>query len=377
MKHPVRPARMRVIAAVASAVAIVAGLADVPLTAASAASAATSARPPTAVRLARADAFPRLASLSPAAAVKSYFLSSGQVPVRAGGRTWELSVEVSSSTLSVPGQVVIQIETPHLGGHEVHDWMFDDFPARDMSVSAGGRATASSGSALSPMASVKLAFTASSHTVESCDSGAQQTTYTGQLTGSVRLATGLHKLTVAATRVTFGMPSTLAIRADSCIPNNCNSFALWGLSSAARFQPPFRQAVGYQTGQPGHLSHYTEVGHLIWLSKAKEIMRQDWAILKTAPPRFSQSRRTLSISTSRNGAVTGSAVIGPAKAIAPETSTCVIGGTYYQETDVGYNGQFVSPAGHHLEGHTLLTGIEQIGRKGTGGFDIITSLKRK
>lgn len=357
----------------------VAGLAALPLTAATTASAAATAVRPAAASTAAsttASGFPWLASVRPAASPLSYFLTSGQVPVRAGGHTWELSVQVSKTTLGGPGSALIQIETPHLSGDEAHDWTFGDFPAKDLTVSASGSASASSGSSLSPIASLTLAFKPSSHLVTSCSGGGRQTTYSGQLTGSVRLATGLHKLTLTTKKVTFGRPSTLAVSTDFCVPSAC-SFASWSASSAKAFQPPFALAVGIQVGRPRHLLYFAEVEHLVQLSKSDEILRSDGAIIKTSTPAFSKSRKTLSITTSKDGAVTGSAVIGPAKAGTPDTFTCMADGVSYRETDVSYNGRYSSPAGRQLEAHTLLTGVQKIGRKGTGGFDIITSLKKK
>jgi len=380
MVHLARHACLRA----ATGLLAVAGLGALPLTvtpAAGAATATAAATAPTAARPAAppapgAGGFPRLASLSPAAGPVSYYLNSGQVAVRAGGRTWDLAVSVSKSSLGVPGQALAQITAPYKGGDEAHDWTFGDFPAKDMTVSSGGSASASSGSALSPILSLTLAFKPSSHKIASCSGGGSQTTYTGKLTGSVKLVTGLHKLTVTATRVTFGQPSTLAVSTDFCVPSAC-SFASWSASSAKSLNPPFTLATGIQVGRPGHLQYFADVEKVTQLSKAKEILRDDGAIIKTSAAAFSKSRKTLSITTTKSGAVTGSGVIGPAKAGKPETFGCTDDGTSYTETDVSYTGRFTSPAGHVLEAHTLLTGTAKVGLVGTGGFDIITSIKKK
>lgn len=374
MVHLARHACLRA----AAGLLAVAGLAALPLTAIPAAGAVTApaAARPTAAPAPGGGGFPRLASLSPAAGPVSYYLNSGQVAVKAGGRTWDLTVSLSKSSLGVPGQALAQITTPYKGGDEAHDWTFGDFPAKDMTVSSGGSASASSGSALSPILALTLAFKPSSHKIASCSGGGSQTTYTGKLTGSVKLVTGLHKLTVTATRVTFGQPSTLAVSTDFCVPSAC-SFASWDASSAKSLNPPFTLAAGVQVGLPGHLHYFADIDRVSELSKAKEILRDDGAIIKTSAPAFSKSRKTLSITTSKNGAVTGSAVIGPAKAGTPDTFACTADGTSYTETDVSYTGRFTSPAGRVLAAHTMLTGTEQVGRAGSGGFDIITSLKKK
>jgi hypothetical protein len=225
--------------------------------------------------------------------------------------------------------------------------------------------------------SMSLAFKPSSHKVATCAGGGSQTTYTGKLTGSVKLVTGLHKLTVTATKVTFGQPSTLSVSTDFCVPSACE-FASWEASSSKTLNPPFTLGAGVQAGVPGgRQTYYAEIEHTIYLSKAKEILRGDGAIIKVAAPVFSKSRKTLSITTSKSGAVTGSAVIGPAKASKPVTSGCTADGTSYTETDVSYAGRYASPAGHALEAHTMLTGTVTIGRTGGAGFDVITSLKKK
>jgi hypothetical protein len=374
MVHLARHACLRA----ATGLLAVAGLAALPLTVAPAAGAATApaAARPAASPAPGAGGFPRLASLSPAAGPVTYYLNSGQAAVKAGGRTWDLTVSATKSSLGVPGDALAQISTPYKGGDEAHDWTFGDFPAKDMRVSSGGSASVSSGSVLSPILSLTLAFKPSSHRVASCSGGGSETTYTGRLTGSVKLVTGLHKLTVTATKVTFGQPSTLAVSTDFCIPSAC-SFASWDASSAKTLKPPYTLAAGVQVGRPGHLHYFAEVERVSELSKAREILRADGAIIDTAAPAFSKSRKTLSITTSKSGAVTGSGVIGPAKAGPPNTFSCTADGTSYTETDISYAGRFTSPAGHALEAHTTLTGTEKAGLVGTGGFDIITSIKKK
>lgn len=345
----------------------VAGLAALPLTAAQAADTVTTPAAPPALG---AGGFPWLASLSPAAGPASYDLSSGQVAVRAGGRTWELSVQLSKFTSAVPGFAEVQIETPYRGGEEEHGWTFGVFPGRDMRVGARGSASVASGSALSPIASMRLAFKPSSHKVASCLGGGSQTTYSGRLTGSVRLATGLHRLSLSASKVTFGQPSTLSVTSDSCVPRPC-SLASWEALSNTALRLPFTIANGAQVGRPGHSQYYAGVAKATQLSKARQVLRADGAVIKTADPVFSKSRRTLRVTTSKDGAVTGSAVIGPAGDVTPERFVCTAGGTPFTESSVSYDGRYASPAGHQLTAHTLLTGTLKIARKGTGGFDII------
>jgi hypothetical protein len=356
----------------------VAGLVAMPLSAAAtSAGAATTVRPAAALSpAAAAAAFGSLISIRPRASEESYYLSSGLLPIKASGHTWDVLVALSTDSFGDPGEATVQITTAHLGGDEAHDWVFGDLPDGDLKVNAAkGSATASTGTALSPTATLTLAFTPSSHTKFSCGSGGSETTYTGRLTGTVHLATGLDKLTLKKSGATFGAPSTLQVSTGFCQPTPC-SFASWDASSAKSLTKfPFTLATGVQVGQPGHLKYFAEVAKFTQLSKAKDILRSDGAIIATPAPVFNKSRKALNAATTAKGAVTGSAYIGPAKDEGADTFTCQSGKTSYKETDVSYAGKYTSSK--QLEAHTILTGVVKVGLKGTAGFDVITSLTKK
>jgi hypothetical protein len=359
----------------AAAAVSVAGLAA-GLLAATAAGASASVSP-AAIRAAQA-AVARDAGLSPAAGSTSEFLATGTLAVKAGGRTWTVTGDISANDFGEPASVTLQISTPDKGGQEAHDWTFGKVPAGDVSVNAStGAASVNTGSkGLASYGSLKLSFKPTSHTTMTCKAGGKDTTYSGKVTGSVRLVTGLHKLTVSKSGATFSGLSQLSVETDFCSPSPCD-FAAWEAASSSSIKLPFTLAAGVQVGKPGHLIYDAEVDHLVELSKAQEITRGDGAIIAVKAPSFSKSSKKLTITTTKSGAVTGSLVIGPAKASAPEVETCTVGSTTYKETDVSYEGKYTSPKGGALTAHTFLTPSAQIGRTGTGGFDIITKLVKQ
>jgi hypothetical protein len=376
-KHGSRLARR---ARLGAGVIAMAGLAALPLTAGTAASAATTSRPAPAVlgqQVSRiGHGLPWVTGIRSAATFNSYFLFSGLVPITAGGHTWDLELQIDKSEIGVPepADLTVGITTPHLGGQEAHSWTFPNLPAADFAVNASkGTASASTGSALSPIASVTVAFKPSSHTVAKCTGSepGTQTTYTGKLTGTVHLATGLHGLVLSKANITFGQPSEFEVSTNFCVPTPC-SFADWAASSSGT-KIPETLALGVDAGTPGHQHFYADLETVSSVATPKGTLRGDGAIINTANPAFSKSSKKLTVTTSKNGAVSGSIVIGPAKASKPDTFTCAIDGTSYSETDVSYSGKYTG----QLEAHTLLTGVKKIGKSGDGEFDIITSFKKK
>jgi hypothetical protein len=356
----------------------VAGLVAMPLSAAAtSAGAATTVRPTAALSpAAAAAAFGSLINIRPRASDETYNLNSGPLPIKAGGHTWDVEVALTTESFGGPGQAIISITTPHLGGDEAHSWTFDDLPAGDLKVNtAKGSATASTGTALSPTVTLKLAFTPASHTKYSCANGGTQTTYTGRLTGTVHLATGLDKLTLNKSGGTFGKPSTVQVGTDFCAPTPC-AFASWDAPSAADLVKfPYTLAEGLQEGQPGHLKDYAEVAKLTQLSQAKGILREDGAFSATPAPVFNKSRKTLSAATTSKGAVTGSVSIGSAKDEATDSYSCESGTTSYKETVVTYIGKYTSAK--QLEAHTILTGVVKVPLKDAAEFDVVTTLTKK
>jgi hypothetical protein len=306
----------------------------------------------------------------------SYFLSSGLVAIKGGGHTWDLQLLLDKADLGFPepATATVSITTPYKGGQEAHSWAFGNLPSGEISVNGSkGTASASTGTALDPIVTLSVAFKPTSHSVYKCKGGGTETTYNGKLTGSVKLTTGLHGLVLSKTGATFGQPSQFQVSTDFCVPTPC-TFADWEATSAkSTTKLPYTLGVGVDAGLPPHQHFYADVEKLSQLAKPKGTLRGDGSIMNTANPVFSKSSKKYTVTTSKSGAVTGTMVIGPAKASKPETFSCSVAGTSYTETDVSYTGKYSGA----ITAHTMLTGNVGLGKTGEGGFDIITSFKKK
>lgn len=317
--------------------------------------------------------FPGLPRLAASSAGPTYDLQTGQVPIRGGGHTWDLSAEVLTGARG-PALAEIDITTPRRHGIEDHSWLFQDMPSRDASVNpATHRVSVGSRSDLSPFARLSLAFRPTSHTTATCaNSDFAGTKYVGQVTGTVRLVTGLDGVTFSRAHVSFGRSSSLEVTRRLCRVTPC-TFDGWALASQAR---PNVTALGIQIGRPGHEQFIAGLAKLTVLSRARDIDRTDEADMTTATPAFSLRRRRLVISTSRAGVITGSAVIRRAVLEGAEPGDCTVGRTPYRVNANVYTGRFVSPAGKRIVTHMFLSPL-WMRRSGLGGFDIVTSVRRQ
>jgi hypothetical protein len=358
----------------ASAAAAVAGLAAAVL--AGTAPGASASVSPAAIRAAQAVAA-RAAGLNPAISDTSDFLAVNGLAIKAGGRTWTVSTDIDTNGAGVPGSLIFQITTSYRGGQEAHDWSFGNVPDSVLAVTSSGSASTSTGKALGAYGNLSLSFKPTSHTTATCSGGGKDVTYLGKVTGSVKFATGLHKLTLSKSGATFTGPSLLSVETNFCSgPSPCE-FASWEAASNSTLNLPFSLAAGVVTGTPGHQKYFAELLRTVELNKAQQITRSDGAIMAVKAPAFNAGRKELSVTTSKSGAVTGSMVIGPAKQEASITSACTIGTTKYKETDVSYGGKYASPKGGQITTHTVLTPSVSLGRTGTAGFDIITKLVKQ
>jgi hypothetical protein len=98
--------------------------------------------------------------------------------------------------------------------------------------------------------------------------------------------------------------------------------------------------------------------------------------IKAKAPKFSKSAKTLSVSSSASGAVTGSATLSHATVVLSQTLTCALPGQTYTEHETEYSATFASPAGKHFQARTILTGTIKVAGSGSGIFTLAT-LKRK
>jgi hypothetical protein len=312
------------------------------------------------------------AAAAPASAATnlSYFLTAGTVPITSGGHTWKLNVSLIGGSSGGPVIVDLLIETPHLSGTEIHDWGMQ-MPGADFTVNkTTGSATINSHSDLSPVASLNLSYKPTSHSKGTCTSGSE-TDYTGSLTGSITLTTGLKGLKLSDAKATFSTPNTLKVD-NACAPPLACGFATWGGAFGGAPAAPI--AAGIAAGTPGHLVHFTEVGRKVSLSAPSGATRDDAADVSVAAPVFNSTAKSLTVKGSASGAVTGAGVIDKAKLVIPGTETCSVAGTTYTQTSTSYNEAAFSST-KQFEAHTILSGTLKVATKGSGEFVLITLKK--
>jgi hypothetical protein len=303
------------------------------------------------------------AAASAATAKDTYTLSSGQVALKAGGDTWDLSVGFDGSLAAgQAGQITVLISrAAGTGQLEVHAWTFS-VPDSVLSAS-GGSATLNAGSSTSPLASVDVKFASTAKKPETCVVGSG-TDYTGTLKGTVTIKTGFKKTgTLGGKSLTFAAPDTL-VASDGCeVPTFCESSWLGPAGTV--------NAFAETVGATGDEKTTTEVAKSTKLSAT--VTRVDGAVATTPKPTFSKG--TLHVTTSSSGIITGSATLsGGTKESLPSQPCVTPTGKKFTEQITDYlNASFTSPAG--IAAKTLLTGTLTSAKTGTGFFGTATFKK--
>jgi hypothetical protein len=318
------------------------------------------------------------ASASPAAphaGIDSFIFTSGVGHFNGAGHKWSLTLGVEALGGGTGINVIgFQISTPHLGGTEYHNWG-GQLPAGDLSASPAAVMTLNSRSSLSPVASLNVTFRPASHKTQTrdCITG-KEVVYTGTLKGSVRLNTGLKGLKLSAAHFSFGGHSTLTVNHD-CVFSPCH-FTFWDTISGPPKAAPF--AAGTSIVVSGRAVVSATIQRTVTIPGKNRLGRFDVWTIPAKAPTFSKSSKSLSVSSSSSGLVTGAATFAHGKPSGPPFGTsriCSIDGKKYTQTDTQYlNARY--QASRPFEAHTILNGTVTVKRSGTGRFDIVT-LKRK
>lgn len=294
------------------------------------------------------------------------------------GQSWDLAVSWVEVSASFPASVYVQIErtvTSPDAGYEAHSW---SIPVKTNSLtfsSSTGKGSLNPGSETSPLASIDLAFDASSHQAVSCSSGSA-TRYTGTLTGKLTLVTGLSGGgTIGSSAMKF-VANSPEVEVDSgCVPKPTaqpcaagTDFDAIGASSA-----PGVVAISSGTGSTEQIAVVRQTD----LSAPSGAVRSDQAGLTKAPaPTYSASTKKVSVTTSSSGIVTGSATLSGGKQ-STSKSTCKSGGVTYTLTDLSDpSATYASPSGKALAAHTSLTGVFSAPAKiADAEYDVTTRTK--
>jgi hypothetical protein len=309
---------------------------------------------------------------APAATGIGYQLNSGNASFKVGGHTWELQLSVLGGKLGkITGLnlVSFSISTSHLGGTEEHSWSDDLVPSKDLSVSSKGGATLKTGSSMNPILSVSLAFSPTSHAKASCDPGGSGTVYSGKLSGTVHFNAGLGGVKVSK-KLTFGKPDTLEV-SHACTPPTACDLESW----IAAGRSTTLLTAGALVGEPPHQKWEVSVERSGVKTSVKGMTRADGGLSVSPAPKFGAGDKSLTVSGSAGGTVTGAAEFTHATLFEhPATFACVFGGKKYTETERNYLGEFTSSK--EFEAHTLITGVILAPKTGTGLFSTI-SMKKK
>jgi hypothetical protein len=311
----------------------------------------------------------------------SYTLTSGPLSITAGGHTWHLQLTMTGGNMGhVSGSVTagFEISTAHLGGTESHQWnMVLIKPSVFTANPPKGTASVNARASLAPVVpELKLSFKPTSHTRLGCaNKGGTGTTFTGKLTGSVTLHTGLRGLKLSSAHAVFGKPSTLRVESDCAPPAPC-LFASWAAGGAALGTEIF--AGGSTAGLPGHQVSFASVAEELQLSVSPiGVSRQDLGLIKIAAPKFSKAAKSLSVRASASGIVTGSALLSHPATIMSATRSCSIGGKKFTEHLQQYVGARFTTGKNGLRARTILTGTIHAPSATAGEFTLVTFKQKK
>jgi hypothetical protein len=309
----------------------------------------------------------------PHAAIGSFSFAAGPAHLSGGGHNW--SVEISVEAFGSPNfnAIGFGITTSHLGGAENHSWG-GTLGRGDLSVSSAAVMTINSRSSLSPVASLNLTFRPASHKTETanCLTGSELV-YTGALKGSVRLTTGLKRLKLNGAHVSFGSHDTLTVL-NTCALAPCR-LSSWDASTSSSNNAA--TASGDSFVEPGHAMSTVFIDRFVTLPGANKLVRGDTWTMTTRAPHFTKSSKSLSVSTSSSGLITGAATLAHGKPSGSEGApkTCKVDGTEYSQSETEYMDARYEQS-RPFEAHTILNGIVKVKPSGPADFDIIT-LKRK
>lgn len=287
---------------------------------------------------------------SPAAAsTPDYSFDAVATGIKALGRTWNLEVSAGN------GGVGVEFWTQGKGVDENHLWesspAFAPAAAKDLIVTSTAHATYKTGSALRPVLAASLAFTPLKGSKGSCATGSS-TSYTGYVTGTVTLVTGLRGVKVNVKFSRKSADGDLTVD-KSCVPpatkDGCVG-ASWGILSPNE-SDEVDEAQTLDTKPPWDEGFYQYVAK----TASKWFTREDGMDVDGgSPPRLNKSARTITVALTASSAISGSAVIRYTTTSTLPPIACHLGSKRYFETIVEYYGS--AKATKPLQARTVLTG---------------------
>jgi hypothetical protein len=325
-----------------------------PITAADAAGAA----PPAAIPAAASAAAPVAPTSScPAEDECSTSFQGDAASVKTtNGVSWSLSVSGSSDQVTV-GLYREASTSPF--AVEIHGWTFN-VTSGGLKFSTGtGVGTIDPGTQTSPVATVDVTFqsTASKVVAGACTTGTE-TRYTGTLTGSVKLVTGITGGGTVSSSSFSGSSSHPAVTVDKdCVPpNKCLPSSTGFDNDPSPLANPNLSASGITGTFSGKSEDQVTIADETTLAAPAGADRIDESLVQAAPATWTASTKTLVVTTEPSGLITGSVTISGGKK-SSDSIPCVKSGKSVENVLTFYeNASWASEAGQALTAHNKLGG---------------------
>lgn len=304
------------------------------------------------------------------------FQSAG-ASLKADGHTWLVSVQYTDAgtPTGLGSGIAVNVQRLVTGvtSFEGHSWSADAKGAKFTANSVSGKATLSSGTSLSPVATVNVSFVPKKKKVSACPVFGKETVFTGTVKGSVHIVTGTRpvSITLSSKAASFTSEGTSTLTVSPCLFNIPCFGDGWSAPESST-GIPFGEvgAAGTAIYEGKSLVHFVTVIRQTELKKATAFIREDEATQDVSAPKWNSKSKTLTVGAS--GIVTGSGVLTGGKGsthASPEG--CYIEGKKHNETYSIYLGAKLSKWKAFV-GHTVLSGNLTASSKGVGGITIYT-----
>ncbi len=272
------------------------------------------------------------------------------------GVSWMLSVSGSSNEITVE---LSREESTSPLAVEIHGWTFPVTSGGLAFSASTGIGTIDPGAQTSPIATVNVTFksTASKVVAGACTSGTE-TDYTGTLTGSVKLITGIAGGgTVSSSSFTASLSHpTVTVDNDCVAPSTCLPSSKGFDDDPSPLANPSLLASGDTGTFSGQSVDQVAIADNTALAKPAGTDRVDESLVQAAPSTWTKSTKTLVITTASSGLITGSATISGGKK-STDSIPCTKAGKSVDNVITFYSGaSWNSEAGQALTAHNKLGG---------------------
>ena len=315
-----------------------------------------------------------------AASSTIYTFGIPSVSIKALGHTWAFGFSATKGD----GIVLITagLETVSKGIIETHEWAstaaFASTAAKDIKFTSTGHATLKTGSALGPVLAATLTFTPTKRTKAHCATGSE-TDFSGRITGTVSLVTGLRRVKVSRKYSGKASRDTLSID-RSCAPAAPPAKAActggyWTALSPLSSPRTEGSVGGLQTlgAKPGWSESFIRENVPTasqWVTRTDDLF-----VPRGAVPKLNTKAHTVAVAGTAKGPITGAAKISYDLTETQPVRSCWVGRKHYSESSVIYTGNGVSVS-KPFKARMVLTGSQTL-VNGPNAQYVAVSLKAK